>query len=127
MRLLLVGVGGGLGSMLRYAIGLAAAGLGPGGFPMATLIVNVAGCTAIGVLSGLAQRPAGVSADSWALLVTGFLGGFTTFSAFGLETTLLLERERWLAAANIVLQLLLGIGGVFAGRALARVLAGAAS
>jgi CrcB protein len=125
-RVLLVGLGGAVGSILRYLIGLAVVSAWPSPLPLGTLIVNVAGCAAIGVASAMAQRsPPLISAEGWALLVTGLLGGFTTFSAFGLETAGSIDVDKRLACANVALHLVLGIGAVFAGRALARGVFGA--
>ena len=126
IRVLLVGLGGAFGSILRYLIGLAVVSVWPSPLPLGTLIVNVAGCAAIGVASAMVQRtPPLMSADGWALLATGFLGGFTTFSAFGLETAGSIDVDKRLAFANVTLHIVLGIGAVFAGRALARGVFGA--
>lgn len=122
---LLVGLGGGLGSMARYAVNIAIGSAWLAAFPFGTLLVNVGGCLAIGFAAAAALHFPGVfSQDAWALAVVGFLGGFTTFSAFGLETVGLASRNGWLAAANLVLHLVLGLGGVVAGRALGGLLLG---
>jgi len=85
---LLVGLGGALGAMARYGAGLAAVRLGAGDFPWATLFVNVAGGLAMGVLAGtLGAEDQGARQ----LLGVGVLGGFTTFSAFSIETVRLIE------------------------------------
>jgi CrcB protein len=115
---LLVGLGGGLGSTARYAVNLAIGSLWLASFPFGTLLVNVGGCAAIGFAAAAALHFPGVfSQDEWALAVVGFLGGFTTFSAFGLETVGLFGRSGRLAVANLVLHLGLGLGAVLAGRA----------
>jgi CrcB protein len=102
--LLLVALGGAAGSVLRHLVSvLALAQLGTG-FPWGTLAVNVVGSGLIGVAAGL-----GVSGEARLLLVTGFLGGFTTFSAFSLETGTLYERAPWLAAVYVALTLALGL------------------
>lgn len=90
--LLLVGLGGAAGSMLRYVVSLVGLALFGAGFPWGTLAVNVVGSSVIGVLAGL-----GMQGGMRNLLVPGFLGGFTTFSAFSLETTVLWERMPVLA------------------------------
>ena len=103
---LLVAAGGALGSVLRYAVSvLMAASLGAG-FPWGTLAVNVLGSTAIGALAAL-----GVEGGWRLLLVTGLLGGFTTFSAFSLETALLWERAWWLALVYVLASVALGLAG----------------
>ena len=102
MHWLLVFVGGGLGSLTRHAINRAGlAVLGPG-FPWWTLTVNVAGSFAIGLLAGLfGALETGHNARLF--LITGFLGGFTTFSAFSLDALTLWERGAALQASLYVL------------------------
>ncbi|MBK1662007.1 fluoride efflux transporter FluC [Paracraurococcus ruber] len=102
--LLLVAGGGAVGSVLRYALSTWAILAVGTGFPWGTLAVNVIGSAAIGVLGGL-----GVDGGWRLLLVTGLLGGFTTFSAFSLETGLLFLRAWWLAAAYVAASLWLGL------------------
>lgn len=100
-NILIVGVGGFLGSIARYLLGgwvlhhtIEAR------FPWSTFAVNVAGCLIIGVLSGLAERFEMIGPSARIFLFTGVLGGFTTFSAFGLETVYLLRRGEFLVAAT---------------------------
>ena len=92
-NLLLVGLGGFAGAVARYLLGgwvlhhtLSAK------FPWSTFAVNVLGCLVLGVLSGLAERMEWFTPPVRLLLLTGLLGGFTTFSAFGWETVHLLRR-----------------------------------
>jgi CrcB protein len=115
-------LGGGLGSALRYGIGRAAlACFGPD-FPVGTLVVNVLGCFAMGALAEwLALHDAGISQDTKLFLVTGILGGFTTFSAFALDTAVLWQRGATGAAVAYVLaSFVLSLGALFAGMALLR-------
>ena len=121
-KLLLVGLGGGLGSMLRYGVGSAIQRLkGASAFPFETLVVNVSGCLVIGVLAGLAESRGAFSPATRALLFVGLLGGFTTFSAFGLETFQLVRDGQWASAVlSTCLQVGLGLGAVAVGHALAR-------
>lgn len=123
-KVLWAGAGGFLGSALRYAIGGALARIkGGAGFPIETLFINVAGCLAIGILAGLAETRGLFAGSTRVFLFIGVLGGFTTFSAFGYETFQLLRDGQWLSASgSVVLQVVLGIGGVWAGHALARAL-----
>jgi CrcB protein len=87
----LVGVGGMLGSVARYLAQLAALRLGASAFPAGTLAVNVLGSFMIGLVYGWSAK-AGDPAPAWRLfLTTGFCGGFTTFSAFSLESISLLK------------------------------------
>ena len=120
MTPLLVAVGGALGSVLRYwAGGLAqqVAGGAAGGFPIGTLLVNVVGCIVIGALAQLGERSP-LAPETRALLMTGVLGGFTTFSAFANETVLAWRAGATaVAAANVVLSVALCIAGVAIGRA----------
>ncbi|WP_018632912.1 fluoride efflux transporter CrcB [Neomegalonema perideroedes] len=95
---LLVGLGGGLGAMLRHWTILAVGRIWPS-FPMGVLLANIAGSFAMGLVAGWLARRGGPSAEGWRLfLATGVLGGFTTFSAFSLDFQRLLAQERWLGA-----------------------------
>jgi len=113
---LLVAVLGAAGALSRYAIGNAA---GTTSFPWPTLAVNVAGCFALGVVLA-------VGAARWSPEVTtgvgvGFLGGFTTFSTFGVETQSLLRQERLgAAAAYVALSVVVGVAAAYAGTTLGR-------
>jgi len=124
IKLLLVGSGGFLGSVLRYlASGAVQSAARSASFPWGTLAVNATGCLAIGFLSHLAEERGVLGEEQRLLLVTGFLGGYTTFSAYGNETFLLLrEGETALAAANALGQVALGLAAVWAGRVLAHML-----
>ena len=91
VNLLLIGAGGFFGAISRYGIGVFVERFPSGSkFPYATLAVNLIGCLLIGVAFGFAAREA-ISKPAGLLLVTGFLGGFTTFSTFGLDTLKLLH------------------------------------
>jgi CrcB protein len=124
--LLLVGIGGAAGAVARHLLSTwcTQAAHAPG-FPLGTFAVNLAGCLLVGVLAGCVGRFGAFEADARLLLMTGLLGGFTTFSAFGLETVQLLRRgEWWLAGGYAGGSLLLGIAAVFAGLWLAGGFAG---
>lgn len=118
--LLLVGLGGFLGSVARYLLSsLVTQWSGAPRFPAATLVVNLVGCLAIGALSGVATRTALLTAPLRLFLFTGVLGGFTTFSAFGYETFLLgKDSFNALALMNIAAQIVLGVGAVWLGHTL---------
>jgi CrcB protein len=115
-----VAAGGALGATLRFAVGAwSLRALGPG-FPWGTLAVNVAGSFAMGLLA-VALLERGASARWAPFLMTGILGGFTTFSAFSLDTVTLLERGEALRAALYAGgSVALSLGGLWAGLALAR-------
>jgi CrcB protein len=117
-RVLLVGLGGFAGSILRHALsGLAQDAARGSLFPWGTLAVNLLGCFAIGALAQLAEARGAFGAEARLLLLTGLLGGFTTFSAFGNETwSLLRDAERGLAAANVLANVVLGLACVHLGR-----------
>ncbi len=122
---LLVALGGGAGSWLRYMVGrLTIATVGPvraSAFPWATLAVNVAGSFAMGLLAGWLARHGSstgiLGGEAWRLLLgVGLLGGFTTFSAFSLEFALFVERGALAQGALYVgLSLIAAFAGLFAG------------
>jgi CrcB protein len=121
IKLLLIGTGGFVGSILRYLISGAVQTASQSiAFPYGTLAVNVIGCFLIGFFSELAESRGLFSPDTRAFLIIGILGGFTTFSTFGNETMNLLHDGEWtLALLNVGAQVLLGLGGVWLGYILA--------
>jgi CrcB protein len=126
-KVILVGLGGFAGTIARYVIGgLIARSNGAATFPYETLVVNVIGCLALGSLAALAETRGIFTGTTRAVLFIGVLGGFTTFSTFGYETVALIRDGQATAATwNVGLQLALGLGAVWAGGALARLLGGA--
>jgi CrcB protein len=100
--MLLVGVGGFMGSCCRYLVSRWCAAVTLATMPVGTVTVNLAGCLLIGILSGLVERGGVIPSAVALLLVTGFCGGFTTFSTFANELTLLATRAQWLAAAAMM-------------------------
>ena len=120
---LLVGLGGFLGSTLRYGAGGLAERLTPHGapFPVGTLAVNALGSLLIGVLGALAESRGLFGPSTRLAIFIGLLGGFTTFSSFSFETLQLVRAGQWvLAGANVGAQLLLGLGAVWLGWLLGR-------
>lgn len=115
--LLLVGLGGFVGSIARYQLGGWVLHLtAQERFPWSTFAVNVVGCLVAGVLAGLAERFELFSADARLFLFTGLLGGFTTFSAFGLDSMYLVRRgELAVAALYAGASVVVGIGAVWLG------------
>lgn len=115
-----VAVGGGFGAVSRLLVGRLLAG---GSFPWATVVVNLVGCFALGLLLGVTNDGVPSHRAVRVALGTGFLGAFTTFSTFSVEAVALAEKERWLAAGlyvggQVVVGLALAMAGVIAGRAL---------
>jgi CrcB protein len=92
--LLIVGLGGGAGSMLRYAVQKIFTSQHAAAFPTGTLVVNISGCFLIGILWGIVSRSLAWNEEMKLLLMTGFCGGFTTFSAFTLEGIGLLKENK---------------------------------
>jgi CrcB protein len=121
-KVLLVGLGGALGSTLRYGLGGLIGRLKAGWtFPLETLLINVTGCLVIGLLAGLGEARGVFSPSARVFLFVGVLGGYTTFSTFGYESFQLLRDGQWSAAIlSTTLQMVLGIGGVWLGHAIAR-------
>ena len=126
-RLVLVGLGGMLGTVLRYVVGgLVARAKAGATFPIETLVVNVAGCLAIGFLAGLAETRGLFTGATRSFLFIGILGGFTTFSTFGYETfQLLRDGQIGAGLSSVALQVVLGLGAVWAGDLVARLVGGA--
>jgi CrcB protein len=121
MGFLIVFIGGGIGAALRHGVNLAMARWLGTAFPLATLAENVSGSLVMGLLVGYFAFRRGVPQHWQLFLTTGMLGGYTTFSAFSLDTALLYERgELVLAALYIIASVALSIGGLFAGLALMR-------
>ena len=120
---LLVASGGAVGSVLRYYIGVWALRLLGPVFPWGTLTVNVVGCFIIGLLAELITRKFGASTELRLLLITGVLGGFTTFSAFSLDAISLFEGGRpGLSAIYIAASVCVSLAAVAAGLAVIRAL-----
>ena len=118
----LVFLGGGLGAAARHAVNRAALSLAGPDYPAGTLAVNVSGSIAMGMLvAWFAFRGETTTAAERLFLTTGVLGGFTTFSAFALDATLLLERHDVLTAViYIVSSVLFSVLGLMAGMFLVR-------
>jgi CrcB protein len=122
MNVMLVGIGGALGSMARHGVGAAIARASPASVsPYATMTVNLAGCLTIGVLAGLvASHRLVMGPGVRAFVFAGVLGGFTTFSTFGLDSFTLAHGGRvGTAAMNVAIQVAAGLALVAAGYAAA--------
>lgn len=121
MRILLIGLGGFVGSVSRYSLSGLTQDLAPRAvFPVGTLAVNVLGCFAIGVLSELAEARGFLSPDTRAFVIVGLLGGFTTFSAFANETVNAFRDGSFgLALANVLISVGACLFAAWSGRMLA--------
>lgn len=118
-----VALGGGIGAAARHGVNVWSGRMLGTDFPWHTLIVNVAGCFIMGVLTGLLALKLNLSQEARAFLTTGILGGFTTFSAFSLDVALLMERKAHLAAgAYAAGSVVLSLAAVFAGLHLIRLI-----
>ncbi len=116
-----VAIGGTLGVLARYALQGAMYAVAPRGFPYATIVINVVGCFAIGVIIALADERGLIGAQWRLLLTTGFCGGFTTFSTFTYETIALFRDGELLygllySGGSIALGLAATVAGLFLGR-----------
>ena len=122
IKFLYVFAGGGLGAVARYLVGTQTLrAFGPG-WPYGTFTVNVVGGLCMGVLAGFLAHRGGVDQERWRVLLgVGVLGGFTTFSAFSLETALMIERRDYAEAFGYSLaSVVLAVGALFAGLFLSR-------
>jgi CrcB protein len=118
IQILVVAAGGALGSVARYGVGFVVARLFGLGFPWGTLTVNIIGGLAMGVL---AARVSPEHEQLRLLLGVGVLGGFTTFSAFSLETVRLMEQGAASAALYVIASLALSVGACWLGHSLGRI------
>lgn len=115
-EILLVGLGGGAGSIARFLCHRGVNAFYPHAFPFGTMVVNVAGCLLIGIIFGLFEKGTFIKPEWRLLLATGFCGGFTTFSAFAAENVQLLKDGRMLYfLIYTVASVVLGIVATFAG------------
>lgn len=116
-----VAAGGAVGALGRYALSHAVTAAFGYGFPLATLVVNLAGSFAMGVLVELIALVWSPGAELRSFLVTGVLGAFTTFSTFSLDVASLIQRGAWGAAALYVsVSVAVGVVALFVGMALTR-------
>jgi fluoride exporter len=114
--LICIALGGSIGSVLRYLTAVLLQKYYTTVFPLATFLVNVIGCLLIGVIMGLLEKNQLTNTNIKWLLVTGFCGGFTTFSAFSFENISLLQNGYYgWAFFYITSSIVLGIGGVWLG------------
>lgn len=119
--MLIAGLGGFIGTCLRFLTGRLCHLLTDSPFPWGTFAVNIAGSFLIGLFFGLAEKHDVISPSMNVFLITGFCGGFTTFSSFADDLYLLLEQKHWLTFGLYVgLSFLLGVLLVWAGRSIVK-------
>jgi CrcB protein len=125
MNLILsIAAGGALGAVARHLLSHRVAALMGSSFPYGTLMVNILGSFLMGLLVTLVAKKFSLSMEMQAFLTVGLLGGFTTFSAFSMETVLLIERGVWSQALlYVAASVLFAVGGLFAGMFVGRVIA----
>jgi len=121
MKIALVALGGGLGSLCRYLASLGAAKLFGGNFPWGTMAVNLSGCLMIGCAFALAERNLVMGPSARLFFMTGFLGGLTTFSSYALESVNAASSGQTVAAlANVAVNNVAGLGLALLGMAAVR-------
>jgi fluoride exporter len=119
--LLAIALGGGLGSLARHYLSTFIYAFTGTAFPWGILVVNVLGGLAMGLIVELSALKLNVGPELRAFLTTGILGGFTTFSAFSLDSALLIERGEWVSAGSYMMgSVVLSVGALFAGLWLVR-------
>ena len=122
-KLLGLAIAGACGTLLRYGLAGVAQRASDSDFPWGTAVVNVAGCFLAGAIWSFAQDRVGISGEARAVVLVGFLGAFTTFSAFMLETANLMRDGQWTSAlGNALFQNVIGVFFIFLGLAIGRLL-----
>jgi len=123
LKLFWLGLAGAAGTLSRYGLAGLVQRLGGAGFPWGTVAVNVAGCFLAGTFWAFSVDRIALSGQVRTLVLVGYLGGFTTFSAFILETGHLAGQSQWLrACGNIAIQNVVGVLALFLGMATGRLL-----
>lgn len=119
MDLLIIGLAGSVGAISRYLIYLWEKSLPSHNFPLGTLVINLFGCFLAGIVLGLAENALPSQKHTLTLLSIGFIGSFTTFSTFGMETLYLIQSNLLMQAGlNILLNITLGIGFIWVAKAI---------
>ncbi|KAA6302701.1 MAG: putative fluoride ion transporter CrcB [Candidatus Ordinivivax streblomastigis] len=120
-QLLLIGLGGGTGSIFRFLVSHFTTKVGANTFPTATFIVNILGCLLIGLFTGWMLKFQWFDTPLKYLLITGFCGGFTTFSTFSLENLQLYQSGQYISLTVYILaSVVCGLAAVFGGMMLVK-------
>ena len=121
MNFLRVFVGAGIGGMARHGVGVASLKWFGSGFPYGTILVNILGSLLMGLVAEYWALKSGLPQSARLFITTGFMGGFTTFSTFSLDTAMLYERGQvWTAAGYALASVILSVGALFIGLAIVR-------
>lgn len=121
-KLLLIGLAGALGALARYGLGGLVQRYAGVTFPWGTFVVNIIGAFLFGFIWSLVEQRLVISVETRVIILSGFLGAFTTFSSFMFETSSLIGEAQWgLAVLNVVGQIILGLTAMFLGLAAGRV------
>ena len=121
-KLLLIGLAGALGALARYGFGGLVQRYAGVTFPWGTFVVNIIGAFLFGFIWSLVEQRLVISVETRVIILSGFLGAFTTFSSFMFETSSLIGEAQWgLAVLNVVGQIILGLTAMFLGLAAGRV------
>jgi CrcB protein len=118
-KLVLIALGGMLGTLCRYGLATWVEQRALSQFPYGTVVINLAGCFVAGLLFPLFEQ-ASVGPELRLAVFTGFLGGFTTFSAYGLQTVVLADGLLWIAVLNVLVSNVGGLALVWIGMSLSR-------
>jgi len=120
LNLFLIAIGGALGSVARYLLSIIVLRVSGTMFPLGTFVVNAVGCVVFGVIAGVATHRIQLTPALRLFLLTGLLGGFTTFSSYAFESFALVREGHFVwASLNIAGQVIAGLAGVWAGFLLA--------
>jgi CrcB protein len=121
LNLLLVALGGALGSTARYVFSILVQRASGTLFPIGTFAVNCVGCLVFGAIAGAAEQRVQIAPELRLFLLVGILGGFTTFSSYAFESFVLLRDGQFaVASANILGQVVAGLAGMWIGFAIGR-------
>jgi CrcB protein len=121
-KILLLCLAGSLGTLCRYGLAGLAQRIAGTSFPVGTFVVNIVGCLVFGLVAGLFEDRIGLTGEARFIILTGFMGAFTTFSTYMFESVSLMQHGQWLlAGVNIGGQIVGGVACILVGMALGRI------